>query len=502
MPRDASRSKGTLRKRGDVYFARFWVDGQRVERSTGTGDRVCAKARLRELVAGNGAPRKPPTVAEYAATWIPERVAAIRSGADEERWLRLHALPALGHHVLEDLSGEDVAAWVRGLRAAGLAARSIRNAHGALLAMLARACFTKVIPSNPAKDLPRGTLPKIGRSSHPAFTLPHVAVLLTDERIEHPRRVVYAIAALTGCRGGEAAGRRWRDLEDREPLRGLRIATQWNDAPLKGARDEHTAERLAPVHAELEAVLAGWRSAWSEYFGRLPRPDDWIVPGDAGATVPMTRNQLSKALMRDLQRVELDVGKGAGLHSFRRFFVTTARRAGFDRDTIAEITHAPVGDVVEASYTRRAWETLCEVVASIAYRRDAEAEVVQLPRVASAGGASGGADPSETPQKGWRRRESKPSRDAESSVTASKCGCALRARSAPFPRRIGHRNAHGSACHRQQSDSSLRLSGSWPFALVRRCFVPPSRMTSTGTSVSLVCTTYECRPDSMSATAV
>jgi len=385
VPREV---KGALRKRGRLYYALIPLgDGRRREEATGTGDKREALAYLRRRVAevtGGELPLGRLTVAAYSERWLPERMEAIRSGKDEERWLRLWILPRLGDRILEDLKPPDVAAWVRELREAGLGARSVRNAHGALVALLTHATFNGAILANPAKGLPRGVLPKIGRSKRPAFGRADVLVLLTDERIAWPRRVVYAIALFTGCRLGEAVGRRWRDLKDREPLRGLHIASQYDDRPLKGAGDEDTAERIAPVHPELEAVLDEWRRVgWERHHGRIPRPDDWIVPGDLEATRPLTRNQITKAHMRDRARVGLEVEPGAGMHSFRRSFVSLARNAGADRDLVAQVTHAPRGDVLDDSYTRREWEALCEVVGRIRLRRDEGAEVVRLPLVAA-----------------------------------------------------------------------------------------------------------------------
>lgn len=394
MPRDA---KPSLRKRRGIWYARVPVaGGGRREVSLRTGDKREAQAKLRDvaLVAAGEVPPGLLTLAAYAATWLPERTEQIRSAADEERWLRLHVLSRIGDRVIGELTPPDVAAWVRSLRDAGLAARSVRNAHGVLVALLGHAKFHSVILSNPAKDLPRGMLPTIGRSKRPAYRVHEVSTLVYDSRIDWSRRIVYAIAAFTGCRPGEACGRRWRDLEAREPMRALRITTQWNDAPLKGSRDEDNAERLVPVHPELDRILDEWRRiGWEKCHGRLPRADDWIVPGDIAGTVPLTRHQVTKAHARDLARVGLELDAGAGLHSLRRSFVTMARAAGADAADIAEVTHRPKGNILEDAYTRRSWETLCSVVARIELRRDEGAEVIRLPLAAAgSGGYPGGSE--------------------------------------------------------------------------------------------------------------
>lgn len=366
MPREAAKVPG-LRKRGPLYYCTLSVDGKQREESCRTGDLREAKAyrarRLREIAAGDvPGGLGSLTIAAYAKRWLPTRG---RSADYEERWLRLHIEPDIGDRVLETLRPKDVAAWVESLKARGLSARSIRNAHGVLSVMLEHARFEEAIVSNVAKGLPRGTLPKIGRSTEPAFATEQVGILLFDERIEHVRRVLYALAAFGGMRAGEAAGRRWRDLQAREPLDALHVATQYDARPLKGADGEDDAARVVPVHPELAEILATWRGAWSTYYGREPRPEDWITPFDHHAAGPMTRDQITKAMARDLVKVGIDATPGLGMHSCRRWFITTARGAGADAATVAEITHRPRGDVLEASYTRRSWETLCRVVEAL-----------------------------------------------------------------------------------------------------------------------------------------
>ena len=398
MPREPKKLPPGVRRRGAGYSVHYYnPSGTRREEAAGSDLRAAVRyraQRVAEVEAGTWKPRsdrRPRTVAEYSVTWLEQRARKIRSAADEERWLRLHVLPRIGDMALEELRPRHVAELVEQLVDAGLSARSVRNAHGALSVMLQHAVFHEVLVMNPARDLPRGTMPRIGRSKIRAFTRAEALTLMSDERIEWPRRVLYSLALLGGMRLGEAAGRRWRDIEDREPLRALHVTTQYDDLPLKGADGEDDAARVVPIHPELERILDAWRRVgWARFFGRVPRPDDLITPGDITATKSTTRNQASKALRRDLARLGLEVEKGVGLHAARRWFITTARAGAADRDTVAEITHRPKGDVLENSYTRRAWEQLCE--ATLAIEITPPAPVVPLRAKGSDGGRRGGSD--------------------------------------------------------------------------------------------------------------
>ncbi len=163
-------------------------------------------------------------------------------------------------------------------------------------------------------------------------------------------------------RPGEALGRRWRDFEDAKPLVRMHVHTQYDDQPLKGARDEYTAERMVPLHPTLWKLLEEWRCVgWERHFGRLPRPDDFVLPDPRDITKARTRNQYSKALKRDQKHLGLET---VGMHGGRRFFITQARQAGADKDLVRQITHAAKGDILDG-YTHWEWESLCSVVSQI-----------------------------------------------------------------------------------------------------------------------------------------
>lgn len=89
-------------------------------------------------------------------------------------------------------------------------------------------------------------------------------VLVRLPRIPEERRVLYALEFLTGMRPGEAAVRRWRDLDrTATPLWRLHVETAWNSHLRREKTTKTLVERVAPVRTR-------------------PTEDDLIVSGDRG----------------------------------------------------------------------------------------------------------------------------------------------------------------------------------------------------------------------------
>ncbi len=107
------------------------------------------------------------------------------------------------------------------------------------------------------------------------FTRDELERLISDERIGVDRRVLYALLGVAGLCHGEAAALRFRHLDmDAAPLGRL---------PIAASNDRETTktgvEPRVPVHPMLAAILASWRlSGWSKMFGRVPAPDDLVIP--------------------------------------------------------------------------------------------------------------------------------------------------------------------------------------------------------------------------------
>ena len=372
-PRTSSLPEGVYERRHasghSTYAIRFRdASGRTVREAAGTSiaDAVALRRRRMRAVGDGvyavGAAR---TVAEYAANWAERRAAeGVRTAVREGRILADHVVPYLGAMQLAALRPRDVAAWVRTMRAAKtLSPKSVRNTHGVLSAMLARARFDEIIADNPAKALPRGVLPDNVRVRHvAAFSRDECERLISDERVPLDRRVLYAIGAFTGARLGEICGMRWADLDEAaRPLRRWVLRTQWDRKPLKTG-----SPRDVPIHPELWRILSDWRrDGWEQLVCRSPRSEDFVVPR-ADATMLSTAAG-AKAVHRHATLIGIETRAGAGVrdaHSLRRAFITLARTDGAPVDLVERVTHNAKGTQIDC-YTYFGWEALCAAVSAL-----------------------------------------------------------------------------------------------------------------------------------------
>ena len=234
-------------------------------------------------------------------------------------------------------------------------------------------------PSFPAAALPRGTLPAATpKTTRPPWSRDEAQRLISAPSLDADRRVLWALCSFTGMRIGEAAGRRWRDVDtEAEPLWALDVRTQYEGRETKTRR-----ARLVPIHAELRRILEAWkRDGWPMLFGRHPTPDDFIVPNsnpDPRYWMRChTKSSAGKQLARDLERIGVERSSGQLTHSFRRFFITYTRRDGARRDVVEQLTHNASGEIIDA-YTLFDYGALCEAVSCLQLER-LTAEVIALP---------------------------------------------------------------------------------------------------------------------------
>lgn len=386
----------------------YWIDfrdqhGERVQEPAGTtvdGAVRRLEQRRGEVAAGTfvrGSATGAKTVATYADEWIELRRAdGVRTVERERAMLRDHVLPTLGNERLADLRPRHIASLVRSL-AGRIGPKSIRNVHGVLSAMLARARFDEVIVENVAKGLPKGVLPKNVRVRDVApWTRSELEALIAPcEAIPEDRTVAYAIAAYTGARLGEIAGLRWRDLDvAARPLWRWALRTQYDGQPLKTDNP-----RDVPIHPELQRVLAVWKlDGWVRLMCWHPTADDFVLPRPAerAARRPQhvdvphhTASSLgAKTLQRHARKLGIDP-TARDFHSFRRSMITFARTDGAREDVLERVTHNAAGATIDG-YTYFGWEPLCEAVGCLRLAPRTLAAVVEL-RSASRGDARGDA---------------------------------------------------------------------------------------------------------------
>lgn len=357
--------------------------------------RQAAAARAAGVEAG------PLTVTRYADRWLEQRRGMGHDYKNDSQRLRHHVLPVIGELRLDAVRPQHLIDLVTGLRSSsGLAARTIRNVYAVVSAMFRDARLADLIAQSPAILTADhlGTIADADPTARPdaVYTRAEVSMLIGDDRVPLDRRLVYALGALAGLRHGELAALRWRHYDPaREPLGQLVIANS-NDRD----RTKTGAVRRIPVLPPLAALLATWRlSGWAAAQGRVPGPDDLLVPLEPDPPNKQARpNPRARGMrsshdtesrrLRDLAALGL---RRRTTHDLRATFITLAEDAGVPPHVVRQLTHPGRSRDAYQGYSRPAWETLCRELGRLVIDRRPDAIVTRLP-IAAAASSSGGAD--------------------------------------------------------------------------------------------------------------
>jgi integrase len=235
------------------------------------------------ITGGSG----PLLVKRYLEHWLEQRREAGHDWKQDRGRLTKHVIPVLGAHELAKLRAPLIADLVRRLRFKSdprLAVRTVRNIYSVLAAALRDATINGLIDVSPCilTDAQLGSVvdkdPEWRAGA--LFTRDEAEILISHNGIPLDRRLVYGCGLLAGLRPGEVGALRWRHYNATDmPLGRLTVAAAYSSKRdlLKGTKTE--AVRSVPVHPTLAAMLAEWRlSGWAAMMGRMPEPDDLIVP--------------------------------------------------------------------------------------------------------------------------------------------------------------------------------------------------------------------------------
>ena len=426
-----SDSSGAVYRRGRTWWIWYRVEGERIFESAKTADKRVAsallaqrrrelregswthptatgpareaerlRARLEELAPQIEAQRAEElTVERYAETWLARRRAAgVLSVEEDALRLSMHVLPRIGSKPLASVTRSDVRDVMSTMQSTPskrtgrpYAARSVLSVYTTVRAMFSDAVKDEVLTSTPCTlATRRGELPAL-RDADPlwrvgaVYTRDEAEALISDERVPHDRRVLYALMLLGGLRIGEAIGRRWRDLDSTvEPLGRMTVATQI----ARNGRERPTKTgdtRQVPIHPTLASVLAAWKLAFPVHFGRHPRPDDFVVPSTVSDELGPRSKASLKSLKADLDRLGLR-STGRAQHAMRATFLSLLQADGANMGIASRVTHAPPSDVL-GGYLRASWADTCAEVVKLRLEVRRVAKVIPMRRAA-------GSDPS------------------------------------------------------------------------------------------------------------
>lgn len=388
-------------KKFTTYYAVNTWHGKQVAERVGRNKREADardSAMKREIEAGTYEPpasRARDTVDGFGTAFFDSRT---NGNAENERsrfrrfvlarpWLAKLHLDDWKPSTTEKLLGE-----LRGLKkpdgSRQLKDKSIGNFFNELSLMFDAAVRLEKCLRNPIVLAPN-ELKRSATEEVEIYEVGEIAVLIRHHSIPWPVRVLTALCFFTGMREGEACGRRWRDLDDRcLPLGGVSIHDQYGGQKLKTERP-----RVCPLHPGLVEILTAWAQEGFElYTGRLPTPDDFIVPAmSKRATKPYwTRSMFYKAFVKHAEAAGV---RPRSVHATRHSFITHAQRGGADKKILEKATHNAAGEMIDR-YTHGVWKPICDAV--LCFSLEALPELHSLPRFP---GKSGGGGPSFLPQK-------------------------------------------------------------------------------------------------------
>jgi integrase len=362
--------------------------------------------RKREIRDGTWAPASKGggsqglTLRQYGDAWLVKReTAGVKSVRNERQRLRDHVYPTLGDRRLADIRRKDVVDLIAAYAQTPSeetgklpAPRTVHRVYEDVRTLFAQAFeVDEIIPMTPCSlKVRRGELPK-KRDADPrwrataVFTREEVQDLISDERIELPRRVTYALMYLTGARIGEVSGLLWRDFDATlKPLGRLIVATTYD-----GEETKTETPRLVPVHPVLAEVLGHWKAeGYALWACRRPKADDHIVPrlrnNGTGRHPDEEPFIVAKTVHRHLQKDLKAIGyRGRRVHDSRRTFISLARADGARKDILDWITHGPRSSDMQDLYTTLPWETFCEQVSCLRIARQTQATVIPIRAVSA-----------------------------------------------------------------------------------------------------------------------
>lgn len=314
-----------------VYEVTFRDSDGRQRRQTVEGGVKAARTALADVKArmGHGkrvVPAPTLTFAQAAERWQQSQLATLRPAtqAAYTSSLRTHLLPRWGRRRLDSIDVDDVARLVSELHDAGRKAWTIRGnltVAGRVFDFARRRLGWA--GENPVRALDKSERPRSDQRERRVLTGDELERLLDAADDRH--RTIFAFAAGTGARLGEALGLRWRalDLDAGTASITHQLDRQGHHVELKTRRSRRTVEVPAALVSALRAhKLASPHS----------RPSDYVFTTRDGHPLDH-RNVAGRALARAVKAAGLEEVDGQPpptFHSLRHGFASAWIASGGD----------------------------------------------------------------------------------------------------------------------------------------------------------------------------
>jgi integrase len=272
----------------------------------------------------------------YATEWLAAQTFSKSSYESIERRLRLHVLPALGHHDLASLERRPsvIQAWVKGL-STRLAASSTRLVLFDLATILNAAVEDNAMRRNPCHSK-SVKAPTVTRKRVRPWTAPQVEKLraaITDRFV-----ATVDVGWGLGLRQGEMFGLAEEDVDWLRFWVHVRRQVKTVGNTLVLGLPKYDQVRDVPLSEPVSLRLAAHLKQWPARDVTLP----WEEPDGPPVTVrllipPMWRQQFNRDHWKPaLKRVGIPATRAHGFHHLRHTFASSLLAAGVDIRTVAE----------------------------------------------------------------------------------------------------------------------------------------------------------------------
>ncbi len=286
------------------------------------------------------------TVAQFLEQWLEEVVKPLRRPHTYRGYevnVRVHIVPALGHHRLGKLSPQHVQAWINELRDSGASPRTVEYARATLRRALNQALRWGLIGRNAATlvEVPTAEAPE-----RPAVTPEQARAILAAVA---PHRLGYLVTTVLGLalRQEEALGLRWEDVDLEKGFVQIAVALQrhegeWQLLPLKTPK----SRRRLPLPGFVVEALRAQRAMQEAENARLgPRWPGWPLVFTSRAGTPLDGPNVTHQLQRILAANDLPRLR---FHDLRHATGTLLAALGVDIRTIMAILgHSQVSTTAE-----------------------------------------------------------------------------------------------------------------------------------------------------------
>jgi len=264
---------------GTVTWEASWYDasGRRhtANYDTRTEAETARAERLRERRLGGSADPTGGrvTLAAWHERWSAGRSVRPRTAERDEAIWRCHIAATLGDRPLASLRRSDIAGWVAGLSAAGLAPSTVTRCLAVLRACLSAAVDDGLIAASPAARVPA---PRVDRAERRFLSPGELDAL--EAAMDDYWSLVVPFAAATGLRIGELSALRVQDLD----LADGAVHVRHTAIEVSGRRSLTTPKSSAGIRTTPTVYPALVARLAEHVESRGLARDDWLFAGPSG----------------------------------------------------------------------------------------------------------------------------------------------------------------------------------------------------------------------------